>query len=335
MPWSLARSLSFGVNPYATYLDTSGNNHIFMSQLPNMWHSTYVAFLPLSFLEWPIAKLVYFFLNISAATALLMLVRNLYKLTRVEFLIVVLVLFSSGAFRATLLNGQYSLIAGLFLCLYFAKRSYLSGFMLGLAFSKYSFLMPFALMPFANWKQHKPIVLSAVLPVVGFLVVSVVAPVSGWDLLDHLFAPLRVGLQATGLGASDLYSIVKNLNLQVLSVMMLFLGVAVSVLVVSVRFRTPDFQLAAYSLVALSFFPHLIYDYVFLVFLLAFTIKRPSSSENWILLGTVFWHWFVYSLVFAIDPEIATGIAVQIIGLGLNFAALIKLASLAKVKRKA
>lgn len=326
-PWVVAKSLVSGVDPYIEYLEQDNPGPLFLAQTPNMWHTTYFLLAAFGALPWPAAKWTYlatnFFLSfvVSHATA------RLFGLRGVLYFVLLTLFLISTPFRVTLFNGQYSVIALLFITLFFLKPSVWSGIGAGVSFLKYSFAFPFALLVFRRTKNWNLMWWATLLPILGTAAFAIT--VYKFDDLESVFRlftnPISVALIGTASGVSDLASIVKVLspNLHVLS---LVIAVGVSLLSVLLLPSKPQAVFPALSLVALSFFPHLIYDYVFLLPVLGFLLAFPTLKNFIFLAPTLIWHWYLFGIIENVSGSINESPVFMALGFTLNSIAWLQLA---------
>jgi len=299
MPWMPSRLLGQGIDPFLAYLDPSDQYTQFLAQIPNMLHATYVMFLPFGFLEWELAKTLYALINFSLALLVLWRVRNIFSLSNLEFLIVGTLFLTSIPFRVTVYNGQFSLIALLGIILFLERASIARAIGLGVSLFKYSFAFPIAFLILLRKGMRKQLAFIVLPAVIGLLVLHFsFQNRSGYSLLQMALAPLEVALVGTGLGASDAYSIFRLAvpgasNLALVGVL---LGIATLGFFSALFIRRLDLwgQISFVSLVALATLPHLIYDYVFLLPIVAHLFKIRNKRLTMLVSPTIVWHWFVY-----------------------------------------
>jgi hypothetical protein len=296
-PWVVARSLVLGVDPYVQYLEQDTPGPLFLAQTPNMWHSTYFLLAFFGSLPWPAAKWAYFFTNFLLSFVVAHLTARLFGLKGILYFTLIALFVISTPFRVTLFNGQYSVIALVFLTLFFLRPSIWSGIGAGVSFLKYSFAFPFALLVLRRTREWREMWWATLVPILGTLAfaLTVYRFEDGESLIELFTNPISVALVGTASGVSDFASIVKVLapDLHVFS-----LVTAVAISLVSILFL-PSRKEAVFpslSLVALSFFPHLIYDYVFLLPVLGFLLAFPSHKNLIFIAPTIVWHWYLFGL---------------------------------------
>jgi hypothetical protein len=262
-----------------------------------MWHSTYFLLALFGSVPWPAAKWAYFFANLSLSFVVAHLTARLFGLKGILYFILIALFVISTPFRVTLFNGQYSVIALVFLTLFFLRPSIWSGIGAGVSFLKYSFAFPFALLVLRRTREWREMWWATLVPILGTLAfaLTVYRFEDGESLIELFTNPISVALVGTALGVSDFASIVKVLapDLHVFS-----LVTAVAISLVSILFlpSRKEAVFPALSLVALSFFPHLIYDYVFLLPVLGFLLAFPSHKNLIFIAPTIVWHWYLFGL---------------------------------------
>lgn len=297
-PWIVSQSLSRGVDPYIEYLSKDVPGPLFLAQTPNMWHTTYFLLIGFGILPWEIAKWLYFSVNSVLAVLVSHITAKAFDLRGLQYFALLAVFVASTPMRVTLFNGQYSIIALLFLTLFFYRPSILSGLGAGVSFLKYSFAFPFAFLVFRRGELGKKMWWATVVPITG--IVLFLFFITGLtdlrEVANTLIRPVSVALIGTASGVSDLASIVKVLNPN-LHVLALTVAIVASVLSIVFLPKRASAVFPALSLVALSFFPHLIYDYVFLLPLLGYVIAFPSKRNILLLSPTLIWHWLLFGLI--------------------------------------
>ena len=113
-----------------------------------------------------------------------------------------------------------------------------------------------------------------------------------------VIAPLLVALVGTGIGASDLYSLFRSVLPEASSLILVGVLVAIAAigLVSAIWIRRLNLwsQISLICLVSLTILPHLIYDYVFLLPIVALAVVGRSENLKWFVAPTVLWHWFLF-----------------------------------------
>jgi len=299
MPWMPSKLLGQGLDPYLAYLNPSDENPTFLAQIPNMLHGTYVMFIPFGFLDWEWAKTFYALTNLLLASLLLWRVQRIFALLNWEFLIVATLFLTSIPFRVTVYNGQFSLIALVGVLLFIEKASIARSIALGVALLKYSFAFPIAFLILLKKNMRKRLALIALPAVTGLLVFHLMfSSRTDYSLLQMAVAPLQVALVGTGLGASDAYSMFRLFvpEASSLALVGVLVVIALTGFFSAMLIRHLDLwsQISLLSLMSLATLPHLIYDYVFLLPLVAHLVRIRDSKLCWLVLPTVLWHWFAY-----------------------------------------
>jgi hypothetical protein len=324
MPWMPARLLGQGIDPYGAYLDPLATSSQFLAQIPNMLHSTYVLFTPFGFLSWEWAKSVYALINLSLAVLVLLRIRAIFKLENAEFLFLATLFILSIPFRVTIYNGQFSLVALLGVLLFLERVTIARSIGLGVALLKYSFAFPIAFLVLLN-KDMRKYILYIVLPAFSGMVVFhlMFQGIKDYSFISMVIAPLLVALVGTGIGASDLYSLFRSVLPEASSLILVGVLVAIAAigLVVAIWIRRINLwsQISLICLVSLTILPHLIYDYVFLLPIVALAVVDRSENLKWFVAPTILWHWFLFGPFQTLSALAAIPETVSIvIGLVLN-----------------
>jgi len=136
----------------------------------------------LSFLAWPVAKIVWLLLNLPLACLSFWLVVDKFPfpntpLDRQAKILLFLLFFDLSPTRIAIENGQTTLLAFVLMlaAILLTKRSWLlAGLLLGLALSKYSVSLPVALF-FLYHRNFRILVTAALFQFVGFLGLSILS----------------------------------------------------------------------------------------------------------------------------------------------------------------
>jgi hypothetical protein len=336
MPWMPARLLGQGIDPYGAYLEPTSNNPQFLAQIPNMLHTTYVMFAPLGFMSWEWAKSIYSIINVVLAGVILVRVRSIFKLSNMEFSLVATLFVVSTPFRVTIYNGQFSLVALLGVTLFLERATITRAIGLGIALLKYSFAFPIAFLILLT-KDIRNLLGLVLLPALFGMVVfhTIFQARSDYAIVSMVIAPLRVALVGTGLGASDLYSLFRSVVPEASNVTLLGILIAISIfgLLAAIRLRELDkwSQIALICLVTLTILPHLIYDYVFLLPVVAYAVVLRKTRLKWFIAPTVAWHWFLFGPFQTLSVLVKIPETISIVlGLAMNVLAVTGLMLMAK-----
>lgn len=338
MPWMPARLLGQGVDPYGAYLDPSATSRQFLAQIPNMLHATYVLFTPFGFLTWEWAKSLYALINLSLAVLVLFRIRSIFKLSNPEFLFLASLFVLSTPFRVTIYNGQFSLVALLGILLFLERVTIARSIGLGIALLKYSFAFPIAFLVLLSKAMRKRliyVVLPAIIGVVFFHLIF--QGKEDYSITSMVVAPLLVALVGTGLGASDLYSLFRSVLPDANSLILVGVLVAMAAigLIAAIWIRGLNLlsQISLICLVALTILPHLIYDYVFLLPVVAHAVVLRRTRLKWFVAPSVLWHWFVFGPFQTLSKMLVIPETVSIVvGLVLNAFAVIGFVMLSRRK---
>jgi hypothetical protein len=341
MPWMPARLLGQGIDPYGAYLDPSASSNQFLAQIPNMLHGTYVLFTPFGFMSWEWAKSLYALINLGLAVVVLARIRAIFKLSDLQFLFIATLFVLSTSFRVTVYNGQFSLVALLGILLFLERATIARSIGLGIALLKYSFAFPIAFLVLLNKDMRKHLVYVLLPALSGMVVFHIMFQGhKDYSITSMVIAPLLVALVGTGIGASDLYSLFRSVLPEANSLMLVGVLVAIAAIgfAAAVWIRRLDLwsQISLICLVALTILPHLIYDYVFLLPVVAYAVVHRTTNLKWLVGPTVLWHWFLFGPFQSLSALLYVSETVSIaIGLLLNTLAVIGVVMLSKKKSAA
>ncbi|HEY6412220.1 MAG TPA: glycosyltransferase 87 family protein [Edaphobacter sp.] len=301
--WSAANLLLQGIDPYHQFLAHDPQHLILLSQTPNYLHELYILLLPFGALSFPHAKPVWALLNCLFALLSSLLLRRIYALDRSQTLLLSLLLFSSTSFRIALGNGQQSLFELFLFCLVFAvQKPAGKGIALGLSYLKYSF-SPVLVLFLAFRRQFRILAISLLPPLLGLFVMWML--VHG-NILTLLLEPFAVSRSDSVKGLGDLMTILETAFNGILPASQLALLTPVAALLASVicafvlsRHEPPSPRRdgAVLAVATLLFFPHRIYDYVFLVIPLAAALAAPFQKAKAYLLAVIVLLWLCLKFV--------------------------------------
>lgn len=301
--WSPTRLLLQHVDPWKYALSGNPGHAIILSQGPNYAHFLYLLLAPLGWMSFPVARAVWAFCNLAFAGFSLILIRRIFQLTTVEWGITCIVFLCGTPFRNTVRNGQQPLIALLFVALAFsANDKWAKALFVGLSYCKYSFAPPY----FFDAMFSRPYWIVVVTLIPGLIGLLWAYWMLGGHLLHLAVEPLVVGVTQNGSGTNDWMAVVDT-YLSVIgrkSALFIILKYVLPILLsafiawhIKRRFEVSSniylqASTAIYGIVALALFRHLTYDFVFLVFALALSLKKiKQASARWLILGIAYF-WF-------------------------------------------
>lgn len=289
--WSPARVLASGANPYAAAL--TGSDQIILAQLPNYLHLLYLLLIPLGVLPFAVAKGIWAVMNLMMAVAVAMVVGRWLRLPGLQQTALVALLLIATPTRNVTSNGQQAMLILLCAVLAFrVARASGAGALLAVALTKYSFA-PIALVGLLRGRWRAVLVSAAVSA--GALVVFAV--VSGGPLLEVAVQPLQVSQRSVGQGVADLMTIADYVVGAGAGSLVGYVAAAAGLLLFTLvayrPIRDGDWvlALACASLISLLCFKHLIYDFVFLLPVLA-VAWRSHGWARAVLAAIVAYFWY-------------------------------------------
>jgi hypothetical protein len=270
---------------------------------PNYLHLLYLILLPLGFLSFQSAEIVWTVSTVCLSVVCILLLRRLFNLDRFQTTVALCLLWMSSPFRVVLEVGQMSFFELFFLCgAYLAASTALGGLSFGVSLTKYSF-SPAAALLFLFRGRLRFLLFSAAVPVLGLFGVWLFVRT---PLLRLALEPFAVSAAPTAVspGFADLmtlaeYSLKPHMGFiraQQFAFAFGLLGSAAYALLLS-RFRlSRSAEFTLISIASLFFVKHLVYDYVFLVVLLCFAFTQKSLKIKGVLIGGVLTFWFLLPL---------------------------------------
>ena len=326
-PWLLSRKFGLGESPFSEYLLDTNAGPERAAEIPNMLHGTYVLLAPLGLMDFTNALVVYLLISLTLLAGIIMLVYKESGQQKWVFWAALGLFLGSSPVRVALYNGQFSVIALFLIMWFFLQPTKLKGLAAGLAFLKYSFALPFFFSAFRRKASYRGILLGAVLPILGLLVMALVLGIRDIrEFVQLTFAPLSAALVGTGIGASDIPSLTRSLGYDSALVAVLLVSVAVSLFVALRGSQDSLVYFSQLSLVSLAFFPHLLYDYVFLLGPVLVALLRWNKVVSLMVMPTVVWHWYALPLLENVFlPQFVASPAFIFLGLLLNLLAFLGL----------
>ena len=312
--WSPTVLLLEGKNPYAWYLEGNADGRIILSQQPNYLQLLYVVLFPFGLMSWAYAKGAWALVNTLCGVACAHLAARRNAPNVRVYCVVVLAFFMATAFRNTVGNGQFGMVALLaFLIAWPVRTEPLGGLALALGSVKYSFAPPFWVWLLLE-RGRAGLVAGLGLLAAGWAIFSFL---SRTNPLQALFQPIQVGAMATGEGIGDVMSFCRHFHCDETlfhGFSYLCAGVVLTTAMTILwrrRKRLDDETIfAALCVVALASFFHLAYDLVFLLpaFAVSFRAKASLRAGIWIIVGYL---WFVMRFIDHM-PMTKTGLSIAI-----------------------
>ena len=294
--WSGAHMFAQGIDPYADYLAGDPRHAVLMSQIPNYLHEYYVALWPIGLMSFAQAKVLWTALNLLFAVAIVLLLRDVYRLSGKHAYLLALLLTISTPFRIAVGSGQQALLETLLVCVALWRPSQ-SGLMLGLSYFKYSF-SPIFFMYAGACRAWKQIAISLTVAAVGMLLFWWRVRGGFLTVLAEPFLVSRWGMEHRTDG--DLISLTnmvfpRGYNAAILLALALSAGFA---FLAHRRRRTFAGAIAALAAINLALLPHGTHDAVVLsvpsAWLMAHARWSPAAVAGAVSISMF---WFGFKLV--------------------------------------
>lgn len=284
--WSGAHIFTQHRDAYAVFLHGDPQHELLLSQIPNYLHEYYIMLLPLGLLSFPTALRLWCVFNVLAAFASILLVRHILRLNHTQTLWTALLFLSCTPLRVVLANGQASMLYLLFILAALAVRSSVAkGLWLGLSWFKYSF-GPVFFMTWLFQRRWVVLVFSMIAPLIGFVALFEMVHTPGL-----LFEPLKSANISVSPGYGDLMTLTKVLahvhageassRLRVVLPYIVSLGgTAACALWLATKKLDDALQCAILFALTLLLYPHLNYDFVVLLYPLAFVLRSTDLRRK-------------------------------------------------------
>ncbi len=305
--FSPAKLVSEGINHYQYILegnhDHGPNDKIMYEQNGVYAQGLFVLLLPLTYLDWDQAKLVWSLINITIGILLPILICKKFSLNKFETFMVTSIFLSSTIFRIHVGYGQQTLLSYLFFIFPFLFNSKLSSIFSGISYFKFNigYVLFFYFLSELNFKK---LVLSILPLVVGWLLYSFITDT---NIFINLFEPLKLILYWDSDKAFPVtvFSLLKKFNFPNLSVLIIPLIINFILIIKIKHIKDNLLKLSLISLSAICFMPHQLHDYVLLLPLLIYSVKNFNLFLSKINLLFVFYFFFILRIVsffFNIQP---------------------------------
>ncbi len=315
--WSPARLLTQHLDPWAVYLAGDPGHRILLNQVPNYLHELYVWMLPLGYLPYMPAKLLWAAINLCLVFACCACIARLYELSERKAWLLTLLVLTSTPFRVAIGNGQITALALACLALWAVAQSARGrGLLLGMAYAKYS--VPPVLAIFLLLRRRWRLLAYSLLPpLAGFCFIFLWLHTPAYTLL---LEPFRASMDNVSPGLANIMAVCEialrhppmfrpvpdafYLSARTAAVMYApnVCGVLLALAMAAYFFWRGAhvdgrIQIACLTAASLLCFKHQIYDFLLLIFCLALALQaKPSRVRTGLLLG-IGYFWYVERLV--------------------------------------
>jgi len=305
--FSPAKLVSEGVNHYQYILDgkhdDGPNDKIMYDQNGVYAQGLFVLFIPLTWLDWDNAKLLWSLINIFLSLLIPFLICKKFELSKFETFLAISLFLISTIFRIHISYGQQTLFAFFFLILPFLHKSNITTILSGISYFKFNIGYVLFLY-FASLKNIKKILLSIIPCVIGWLLYCYI---TGTNLIKNLFEPFQLILYWSSEQAFPvtIFSLLEKISFHPILIILIPLILNFLLLLKIKNFNNQLIQLSLICLCALSFLPHQLHDYILLVPLLIFSIKNFDlliSKLNLIFIFYFFYFLRIVSFIYGIQP---------------------------------
>jgi hypothetical protein len=306
--FSPTKLVAEGVNHYEYILDGNHddgpNDKIMYDQNGVYAQGLFVLLIPLTYLGWDDAKLVWSIFNIILSFLIPILLCKKFRLSKIQTFLIVNLFLISTVFRIHIGYGQQTLFALLFLLLPFLYKSKYSLILSGISYFKFNIGYALFLF-FVSKKNFNNIILSAIPCIIGWLIYC---HITDTNLIKNLIQPIQLLLfwDEGKAFPVTLFSLLKNLSF-LPPITALLIPLIINFLVIF-KIRNSEnelFKLTMICLSALAFMPHQIHDYVLLVPLLVYSIKNFDDNISKVNLFFIFYFFYflrIISLIYGTQP---------------------------------
>ena len=305
--FSPTKLVSEGINHYQYILegnhDHGPNDKIMYEQNGVYAQGLFILLLPLTYLDWEQAKLIWSLINIAIGILLPILICKKFSLNKFETFIVTSIFLSSTIFRIHIGYGQQTLLSYFFFIFPFLFNSKLSSIFSGISYFKFNigYVLFFYYLSELNFKK---LILSILPLVVGWLLYSFITDT---NIFINLLEPIKLILYWDSDKAFPvtIFSLLKEFNFPNLSVLLIPLIINFILIIKIKHIKDNLLKLSLISLSAICFMPHQLHDYVLLLPLLIYSVKNFNLFLSKINLLFVFYFFFILRIIsffFNIQP---------------------------------
>lgn len=296
--WSPSLLLRNGINPFDYVLTNDSHEKIIKTQIPNYFHGLYVIFLPFTLLNWETAKFYFVIFNILITIHTIYNFTQHLKLNNLYLILITAIYFSSTPFRVSLGNGQQSILI-LYCFSLMLSNSYIKNLISGIGYFKYSFAPQFFFNLLFSRKYLKAFLSLLLLPITFYIFIYLI---NDYNLFKIIKQPLIISSIHVGPGVGDLMTLISDLNIfnesktMLIYLIILFISIIFSRLFyISKSTEFCNFTIA--SIIALLFFKHLIYDYIFLLPVFILSLIHYKHYFFKLNLTLVLYFWFIIRFI--------------------------------------
>ena len=305
--FSPAKLVSEGVNHYQYILDgkhdDGPNDKLMYDQNGVYAQGLFVLFIPLTWLDWDNAKLLWSLINIFLSFLIPILICKKFELNTFETFLATSLFLISTIFRIHIGYGQQTLFTFVFFILPFIYKSNISIILSGISYFKFNIGYVLFLY-FASLKSIKKILLSIIPFVIGWISYCYI---TNTNLLKNLFEPLQLIFywDTDQAFPVTIFSFLEKINFH--PILILLIPIILNFLVL-IKIKNTNNQLLLLSIICLSalgFLPHQLHDYILLLPLLIFSIKNFNllvSKLNLIFIFYFFYFLRIVSFVYGTQP---------------------------------
>ncbi len=314
--WSPARLLAQHLDPWAVYLAGNSGHQILLNQVPNYLHELYVWMLPLGYLPYMPAKLLWAAINLCLVLLSCACIARLYELSERKAWLLMLLVLTSTPFRVVIGNGQITALVLAYLALWaVAQSSHGRGLLLGMAYAKYS--VPPVLAIFLLLRRRWRLLAYSLLPpLAGFCFIFLWLHTPAYTLL---LEPFRAATGNVSPGLANVMAVCAialrhpplfrpvpdafylSARTAAVTYAPYTCGVLLALAMAAYFFARGGhvdgrIQMACLTAASLLCFKHQIYDFLLLIFCLALALQANPSRARTGLLLAIGYFWYVERL---------------------------------------
>ncbi len=295
LQWITAHLIDQHIDPWQEAL-SGPSHHAQHFSPPNYLHILYLILLPLGFLDFHTAEVVWCIASICFSVISVLLLKRLFSLDHFQSALTLCLLWMSSPFRVALETGQMSLCElFLFSAAYAIGFTGLGAVSFGVSFAKYNF-SPLAVLVHLFRGRIRFLLIAIGVALIGLFGIHLLLP-TPLSLLAR--EPLIVARTSVHPGLADVMTYAEflfrphvPLSRAIFYSYLISLAGTVAYAIFLSRHRlSRGTELTLISLASLLLFKHLTYDYVFLLIPLAYALsgKNPEKKRPIIAVVLIFW----------------------------------------------
>ena len=284
--------------------DFSESDKILYDQNGVYGHGLFIILMPLTFLSWSSAKILWAMLNILFILLILFLFFKKFKTNLNNKFLIIAIVLCSTPLRINIGYGQQTLLPLLFFFIPFLYQNKIGYILSGISYIKYNIGYGLFLYLFSKFKLRN-ILLSCLFPIFFWLLYSLFTNTNIFISLTQPIEALAYYQKNFQNHPVTIFSLLKNFNIN--SYIIFIVSIITNFIVINFCKNCKDdlYKVSIISLSILSFSSHQLHDYILLLPLLIYSINNfqlKISKINIILIFYFFFFLRILSSIYGFMP---------------------------------